>query len=296
MTNASIALKMRALLKPLRPLRGFRLLAGTIRRRFTGSGVVVAIDDFDGDLRMRLALSEHMQSQIFWYGYYSRDVCAVVKKLLDKGDIVVDAGANIGEISLVAAKAVGKDGCVYAFEPVTSIADRLAENIEANRLENVRLLRFGLADEERTVPIFAAAGAFHDGSENSGLGTLFATSQRSAKIENIRLTTLDRYWDETKPQRMDLVKIDVEGAELAVLMGARNCLERFKPYLVIEVQTDTAEAAGYRAAAILEFLEPMGYRFHRIARNGRLRELTAQTLGKFQNVLCTPLERPAPEW
>ena len=274
-----------------RKLPGFSRLVNPIRRRYARKSRLVTVTDFDGNLMLRLALEERMQSQIFWYGYCNRDICAVLRRLLKPGMTVVDAGANIGEVTLVAAKAVGPQGQVFSFEPIQRIADHLEQHIQLNRLEQVRLVRCALADKADRKPIFKAAARFYDGSIHDGLGTLYSTAERSVASEEVSLNTLDAFVREADVKRIDLVKIDVEGAELAVLRGAVAALARFKPYLIIEVQEDTARAAGYRAADILNFLRPMGYAFDVIGRNGRLRQVDESSLGRFQNVLCSPLGR-----
>lgn len=237
---------------------------------------------------MQLSLSERMQSQIFWYGYCSRDICITLKRLLAPGMVMVDAGANVGEITMVSAKMVGPSGRVYAFEPVGAIADQLQGNLDLNALSNVSVIRLGLSDREGSGSMFRSEGRFRDGSVHRGLATLYATADRAKVEEDVRLTTLDRYVERAGLSRLDLVKLDIEGAELPALIGAEATLRRFEPYLIIEVQEATSRAAGYEADEILGFLEPLGYRFEIIGRKGRLRRVTQGELGEFQNVLCSP--------
>ena len=263
-------------------------MVNPIRRHYAHKARLVTVRDFDGDLTLRLALEERMQSQIFWYGYCSRDICVVLRRLLRPGMTVIDAGANIGEVTLVAAKAVGPGGQVFSFEPIQGIAERLEEHVDLNRLLQVRVVRAALADTVGRKPIFKAAGRFFDGSIHDGLGTLYSTAERSVASEEVVLNTLDAFVRDSRLRRVDLVKIDVEGAELAVLRGAAATLARFKPYLIIEVQQDTARAAGYEAADILRLLGRLGYTFAIVGRMGRLRPVDEATLGTFQNVLCMP--------
>ena len=281
-------LLLRKALLLARGIPGFNRVVNPIRRRYARKSRVVTVQDFDGDLTMRLALDERMQSQIFWYGYCNRDICAVLARILKPGMTVVDAGANIGEISLVAAKAVGPQGSVFSFEPVERIAEHLTEHVRLNALTQVRVVRRALSDRPGTQPIYLAAEKFHDGSVHDGLGTLYAFAQRSVAVQEVTITTLDAFLAEAGATRLDFVKLDVEGAELAALRGAAASLERFRPHLIIEVQQDTARAAGYEAADILHLLGRLGYSFAIVGRMGRLRPVDAATLGKFQNVLCMP--------
>lgn len=278
----------------LRRLPGSVWIADLIRRRWLHSGRVLEVSDFDGDLRMQLSLSERMQSQIFWYGYCSRDICITLKRLLAPGMVVVDAGANVGEIAMISAKVVGPSGRVYAFEPVGAIADQLQRNLDLNALSNISVIRLGLSDREGSGSMFHSETRFRDGSVHGGLATLYATTERARLAEDVRLTTLDSFSERAGLSRLDVVKLDIEGAELPALMGAQASLQRFRPYLIIEVQETTSRAAGYEAAEILRFLEPLGYRFEIIGRKGRLRRVAPGELGEFQNVLCSPARSARP--
>ena len=102
------------------------------------------------------------------------------------------------------------------------------------------------------------------------------------------LTTVDGFARERGLKRVDVLKVDVEGAELPVLGGAREVLATHQPWVIVEVQDQTSEAAGYRQSDILTYLDGFGYRFARIAGRGRLRPTTADTLESFQNVLGIP--------
>src|SRR5579863_2846250 len=115
----------------LRRLPGTYPLIDAIRRRSYAAGAV-AVSDFDGDLRMELDLGEHMASQVFWFGYYSRDLLQALDRLLKPGDVFLDVGANIGEVSLFAAKRVGRAGRVTAFEPIPDLARKLRSHARVN--------------------------------------------------------------------------------------------------------------------------------------------------------------------
>lgn len=259
-----------------------------IRKYFIRRTEEITVDDFDGDIKITLALDEHMSSQIFWYGYYSRDILFVLDRILKPGMVVVDIGSNIGEITLFAAKHVGRSGRVYAFEAGADIADRLKSNVAQNDFSQVVIVPQGVSDHVGSAPIFGSIGVFSDGSRNTGLATLYASETRSRVINTIPLTTLDVYFQEAAPDRIDVMKIDIEGAELPALRGARRVLKRYCPWLIIEVQAETCATAGYAHRDILSFLTDFGYRFEIIGRKGKMRPVTVDTLGRFQNVLCLP--------
>ena len=244
------------------------------------------IDDFDGDLSMDLSLSEHMQRRIFWMGYYSQDVIQVIKQWLRPGMTFVDVGANIGEISLIAAKIVGPQGRVLAFEPIDALADRLQEHVDRNGLRHVRVVRMGLSDQDGTALIYDSCGQGEAHDEHQGLGSLFGEPSRNAALQTIQLGRLDALLSGSEFERVDFIKIDIEGGELACLRGAESLLRQHRPVLIVEVQSVSARRAGYRPEDILDLLSALGYEFYTIAAQGHLRPLTVATLKPFQNVLC----------
>lgn len=249
----------------------------------------IHVRDFDGDLDLNLSLSEHMQRRIFWTGYYNRRLVVLFDHMLKPGMTVMDLGANIGEISMTAAKRVGRSGRVIAFEPIDSIADQLQTNATRNQLGQITVVRVGLSDiPADSVPLYASCGQGVPNDEHRGLGSLFGEKKGAPELQQIPITTLDIWLAAHPVDRIDLIKIDIEGAELPCLKGAEDALRRFRPVLIVEVQDITATTAGYQASDILAFLSGLGYTFKTIRHGGRLTALTKNNLEAFQNVLCTP--------
>ena len=121
------------------------------------------------------------------------------------------------------------------------------------------------------------------------MATLYPSAKRGAKAGVISLQTLDGFCERIDLKRLDLIKMDIEGAELPALRGGIETLRRFMPYIIVEVQQETASQAGYNAADILSLLQPVGYQFDVIGRKGRLHPVDANSLGRFQNILCSPV-------
>lgn len=263
-----------------------RLPQSILRRVFRLVEHEVTIPDFDGTYRMRLRLSEHMQRRIFWMGYYSTDIVALLKSVLMPGMVVVDVGANIGEITLIAAQRVGRTGKVIAFEPVNVIADQLAEHVRINDLSQVVIRREALGRTARDhVPIYASCGQ-DVSDEHQGLASLYGESEGQELIEHVNITTLDDTAVSLSLSRVDLIKIDVEGGELPCLQGAENILRRFRPMLIVEVQAFSARQAGWDVNELFEYLHGFGYEFFTIGPRGRLIALELEALAEFQNVFC----------
>jgi FkbM family methyltransferase len=277
---------LRPLTTALRRARGGVFVGEALRRLFRHRSDELLITDFDGDLSLWLDLSEHMQGQIFWHGYYSVEVVGLIKKILREGDVIFDCGANIGEITLIAAKTVGVTGKVFSFEPLPEIADQFDRNVRANGFENVEALRLGVARGAGPAPIFVASDLFSDGSHHDGLGTLFRSSQRSRVVGEISLISIDEFVGRRKIERIDLIKLDIEGGELAALQGAETVLKTLRPSLIVEMTRETCEAAGYRMEELYSFIVDKGYAVHRIGRWGSLHKISQSDLLDFQNVYC----------
>jgi FkbM family methyltransferase len=263
-----------------------RLPQSILRRVFRLVQGEVVVTDFDGAFRMRLRLSEHMQRRIFWMGYYSTDIVALLKRELRQDMVVVDVGANIGEITLVAAQRVGVAGKVIAFEPVSVIAEKLAEHVRMNDLRQVIIRReaLGVARSGR-MPMYASCGQGAS-DENHGLASLYGESAGQSPIEYVDVITLDDAIASLSPARIDLIKIDVEGGELACLKGAEAVLRCFRPMLIVEVQAFSARQAGWSVDELFQYLRGFGYEFFTIGSKGRLNAMDLSRLADFQNVFC----------
>jgi len=265
--------------------RGLRILSEWFRRIFVHTRCTVISDQFDGDLKFICELNEHIGSQIFWRGTYSRQVLRALEPFLGEDKMFVDVGANQGEFTLYAAKRLTK-GSVIAFEPVSSMYERLARNVVLNGFQNVDLVKKALSDKSGSLPIYTPAGRFRDNSFNSGLPSLFKAGPSSDYLETIDVTTLDAYLEQISPIRVDAMKIDIEGSELPMLRGAVKSLLKFRPVLVIEISRESCRVAGYDSDEILSFITSLGYRIERILWDGGTRPVENQHTEGYENVIC----------
>lgn len=141
---------------------------------------------------------------------------ACLKRLLRPGDTAVDIGANIGLLTMACARAVGAGGRVYSFEPEKRMADLLERTLAMNGLAQVRLLRKAVSAEPGTLNFNV--------SRIPGHSSLFALpEQEEGHVQEVDVVRLD----DVVParDRVNLVKIDVEGAEMDVVKGMRRVLE-----------------------------------------------------------------------
>lgn len=249
----------------------------------------VVINDFLGELKFACRLGEHMGSQIYWRGAYSGDQLQILKDLLAPGDTFLDLGANQGEFTVAAAAWVGARGRVYAFEPVPALQARLKENISLNEFGNVMLVPCAVSDHSGVLDLYAPKTLYADGSTNDGLPTLFAHGERTQVIARARVIVLDEWVDAEKIERIDVIKLDIEGAELPALRGAEKTVACFRPKIILEINEETCAAAGYSNHDLVDWLVSHGYRLWCIgAKNGLQRLMPGLPLQPFQNIYAEP--------
>lgn len=281
-----LALRLRKLTPHLLRVRGGRRVVEWLERRSAHLGDV-CIEDFLGQLQFWCRLDEHMSSHIFWRGSYSTELWRYLQGRALPDDVFVDVGANHGEVSLMAA-ALMPGGRVYAFEPVTENFQRLQRNVDANGLSYVQCFQLGLSDEPGELPLYTQAERREDGTWNKGLPSLYASDQRPQWLECVKLERLDDFVAQQGLTRLNYLKIDVEGAELAVLNGAKQTLATLRPTLLIEFNAETCAAAGYPLLQLATSLTALGYSLAQLGADGRTYPLDLTKLPPFANVVARP--------
>lgn len=247
----------------------------------------LVIRDFRGTASFRCFLREHMGSQIFFRGSYSGDQLTLVERLLDARGVFVDAGANQGEFSIAAAKVVPL-GRVIALEPVTEYRQRLLENVRINAFDNVEVVAVALGETKGLLPIYDQQAAYTDGTRNEGLPTLFPSESRSQALEVVPVRTLDDVLAELGVAKVDVIKLDIEGAEWMALRGAVKTLAQSRPILILEIARETCRAGGHEPEALAEWLADLDYRLEEIAEGGKASPIDPSSLGDFQNIVAYP--------
>ena len=159
----------------------------------------------------------------FFLGRYEPEQTALFQQHVRPGDVVYDIGAHFGYYTLLASRQVGSRGSVICFEPSPSNLHKLRRHIEANTLTNVRIVELAVSDREGTAHFETRTG--------SGVGHLSETGPLE-----VRTTRLDSLAAELPAP--NVMKIDVEGAEVAVLHGAADTLRRSRPKLFLSVHSE----------------------------------------------------------
>jgi FkbM family methyltransferase len=205
---------------------------------------------------MRCDLRDRVHRQIYFYGAYEPIEAFLFRALVQPGMTVVDAGANVGQYALMAGSLVGSDGEVHAFEPVPRNFGRLAAHVSENDLSGtVRTNRLALWNRREQLKLSLAP----DMEDNAGSYTAGAQAH-TIDVVDCDAVPLDEYRMENRLRRIDIIKMDIEGAELFALQGALDSIAKDRPIMLIEVNQFACAAAGYEPARIAELLRPLGYR------------------------------------
>jgi FkbM family methyltransferase len=209
----------------------------------------------DRGFRMKLDLYDPEQLKVYFYGHYhERYEAALVARLLEPDDSFWDIGANVGYFTLVAATALNRRGQIVAFEPGRNAYARLTENISLNPYKNITTYPVAVSDREGEA-VLHVAGDIADSS-----ASLFPAGGDQAGQEVCRTVALDQVLRAEGLRPPTLIKLDAEGAELAVLQGGRALIEASPPMFLMEMEEKNLAAAGASKAAIQQFLAGYGYR------------------------------------
>lgn len=181
-----------------------------------------------------------LERELYYHGTYESGTLQLMEQLLPSGGTFVDAGANIGLMTLHAAQAVGHSGRVLAFEPQPTTHNILQRNVALNDFSWTALHPLALGDTAGTATIYAREHVGRGGS------SLYPTEAQASGVE-VEVVTLDSKI--TGP--VDLLKVDVEGHEVPVLEGARQLLSGARPpAVIVECSSGTA---GNRTAILALF-------------------------------------------
>jgi len=212
------------------------------------------------------------------------------------GDVCFDVGAAGGIYMYLLARRAGPSGRVHAFEPRPRPCRAIGRARRLLRMDTVSVHRVGFANERGAVEILIpswhgvlfATRAFlapTHGKDEKQIPDGF-TSMRSLTIP---MTTIDHFVVDGTVRRIDFIKADVEGAELALLKGARMSIERWRPTILLEIEERHLGRYGNHPTEVVEFLTGYGYQMHVFA-DGELSRV-AEVTPCENNYLFLPVSR-----
>lgn len=240
------------------------------------------LNDFDSDI------SENMRV----YGEWAEQELDLFLSVVKPGDIVIDAGANIGAFTVPLAKRVGKLGRVHSFEPQKVINHRLIANLVLNDLENVDVYLAALGNSSGTIGVPRLNYEFHGNYGALSLAEPIPgqTPEMTYQVPLLRLDDIDLYNPYTRSDCPSFIKMDVERMERWVLQGGAKLIERCRPF--IHSENNSKETT----AGLIEYLYDLNYipywdlkpAFNPNNFNGNSTDITDGYVN--MNIICVPKE------
>jgi FkbM family methyltransferase len=175
------------------------------------------------------------QDATFYIEDYEKNLISLLERIVHEGDICVDVGAHMGYVTLLFAKLVGEKGYVYAFEAHPTNAKQVTFNLQQNHMSNrVKVENMAIADgKAKKLTIYA--GRDNAAAEWNIVGHDVYGNPTQAVLK-IPATSLDDYFSASMP--INIVKMDIEGAEALALTGMRRVLREQRPAIVIEFHSE----------------------------------------------------------
>lgn len=173
-----------------------------------------------------------VDASVYYNGTYEAGTLFAITQALRKGDVFIDAGANIGLMSLAAAQSVGPSGRVHAFEPVPGVYSMLERNIAINGFKNItpHQKALGSMSERRTI--------YEQAHINNGSASFVRPATGNGTQHEVEVVALDEFINTMRIGPVRMIKADVEGWELDLLLGAKSLLSgKNAPILCIEYST-----------------------------------------------------------
>jgi FkbM family methyltransferase len=227
-----------------------------------------------------------ISKSVFLQGSWEEPETQFLKKFVKSNMVVFDIGANIGAHTLLLSKLVGTTGQVHAFEPSRAF-ELLQYNVTENRIDNVVCNRLAVGDKEGTLTL----NEMLPGLETfTSIGTPVFKGGMSGTQFSVAMTSLDAYCETHHIQQIDLIKIDIEGAEILALQGAIHILKQHlvKAWL-FELNSRILRSLNHTPGDMLDIFQAAGYELFMLDDQGEARLFNVDDLsGKRDNIAILP--------
>lgn len=216
------------------------------------------------DCKININLEKDVDKRIYLYGF-EEEVIKQFIKVTKKDDFIFDIGANIGIYSLIASKKIGGSGRVYAFEPAPVAYSSLKKNIELNNFNNIVVIQKGISDK--------SGEAIFNICDDDAYNSLGETPMKGiSRKEIIEIESIDEFVKRNNILKVDIIKIDTEGAEFLILKGAEETLRIYKPKIFFEHNPYATVGFDNTPEDTLIFLKLLGYKLFEFD-NDNLKEI-----------------------
>ncbi|MCX5446052.1 FkbM family methyltransferase [Streptomyces nigrescens] len=217
-----------------------------VRTRF---GAAMAVDTQD-----------LIQRFVYLFGLWEPHMTHWLQRRLRPGDTYIDVGANVGYFSLLASQLVGEEGRVVAIEASPTFHARVLQHAEINGCSNLRTVNAAVADERKTVTLILAS------SNNMGAASIVPYGGPAESTLDVEAYPLPQLLDADDIAGARVIKIDVEGAEGAVIRGLAPVLDKLRPdaEITVEVTPERMEALGESPGELLTTMREHGFHVYRL--------------------------------
>ncbi|MBC7485284.1 MAG: FkbM family methyltransferase [Cytophagaceae bacterium] len=216
---------------------------------------------------------------VFFFGQYEKETNDLLFEYIKPGQVILEAGANNGTETVLLSRLVGPNGKVLAFEPVEHIYQTLQLNLSINHCTNVQTEQKALGESDGQLHFNVLSEDFC----NQGMASKYDETSADAKVL-VQQTSIDSWVVKNNIRTVDFIKMDIQGAEIELLKGAKHTIEKSKPLIFTEATEDFLSIEK-----LFDALTDLGYAVYFISSKGQLRLLSKSSLVEG-NWLAKPLQ------
>ena len=229
-------------------------------------------------IKYQLDITDPMDRIIYYTGVHEGLITKFLHGMVRPGFTCFDVGANLGYYTLFFSNLVGPHGEVHGFEPCPEEFSRLQKNLSLNNLPVARLHQIALSDSTGKIGI--------TGKKRGGLTRI--GSSVDEVVHEVQCSTLDEFMKSHRITRLDILKVDIDGAEVKFLRGGLATISQHMPIIIIELNPKALNVFGNNVFEINEMLSRVGYVFYKPHRRG-LRSLHRMpTTGNHVDAVALP--------
>ena len=247
-----------------------------------------------GDILYEIHSDSTVDYQIASGHIYDPYIGSHLKDHIKSDGVILDIGANIGGLSLPFAKIYVPLGKVYSFEPDLEVISQLKKNIEINHLKNITVVPKALQENAGIQEIEFTQRRQNDEADrtNRGLSTIQEVDHNYRKLftlkkQIVKCTTIDHFVEEKQIEKIELIKIDVEGSEIRVLNGGINTIQRDLPIIVYEFSSIYDEMFNFpNTKKTFQFMKDKGYQQFKIIKEGKIEKFDEYSEEPLLDIIC----------
>ncbi len=213
------------------------------------------------DVILRLDCADRHGTPFAVRGFFDWHNVLLTKTICRRGDTLIDIGANVGTETLLFGKIVGPEGCVIAFEPEPRVFAALRDNVEINKMRQIKLYDKAVSNAKET-----AWFTFPPSEWESGSGQLGVADGEQGQGVEVNCVPLDEMYRNGEFGAPRLIVMDIEGSEMLALQGARRLIAECRPFFIFEVNPALLRKRGLSPGAFVEFFESLDYGVWKIER------------------------------